>query len=177
MSNSPLSSLLPADSVAEVRAREHVIRYRRAGSGTPVLVLVHPDVRLSPTWSALLSALSDRFRVLVPELDGSVANTSQWITGFLEGLGACTVDVIADDPYWLPAVRLALGDDEQVARVVVVVSESDENVALRSALATGGTSTPIPLLLVGSKVSPQHLIEQVSNFLGAPSASSRVEDC
>ena len=174
MSNTSTSPLLPPDSVAEVRAREHVIRYRRAGSGAPVLVLVHPDVRVSPGWSELLPALASRFRVLIPELDTAVA-PSEWLTGFLEGLGASTVDVIADDPFWLPAVQLALADQDQVARLVVVVSESDDDVSLTSALAAGPRSAAIPLLLVARNVSTPQLVQRVTDFLGAASDRRPVE--
>jgi len=174
MSNSPLSSLLPADSVAEVRAREHVIRYRRAGSGTPVLVLVHPEVRATAAWSELVAALSDHFRVLIPEVPTSCA-APEWLTGFLEGLGASTVDVIADDPLWLPAVQLALSGEDQVARLVIVVSESDDDVSLTSALAAGPRSAAVPLLLVGRKVSTSELVQRVTEFLGAATAARPVE--
>lgn len=117
-----------------------------------------------------MAALADRFRVLIPELPSSCA-APEWLTGFLEGLGVSTVDLIADDPFWLPAVQLALAGDDQVARLVVVVSESDDDVTLTSALAAGPRSAAIPLLLVGRKVSTQELVQRVTKFLGEANAA------
>jgi len=137
-------------------------------------MLVHPGVRSTPAWSELTAALADRFRVLIPELPGS-CTAPEWLTGFLEGLGASTVDVVADDPFWLPAVQLALAGEDQVGRLVVVVSESDDDVSLTSALAAGPHSGAIPLLLVGRKVSAQTLVQRVTEFLGATNATRPVE--
>jgi hypothetical protein len=171
----PLPAARP-ETVAEVRAREHVIRYRRAGAGSPVLLLIDGAERVSPTWMELIDALATRFRVIIPELDAPLPHNAVWLASFLEGLGAVAVDVVADDPFWLPAVQLALGEDELVARLVVVVHDSDDDEPLTSALAAGARSTAIPLILVSNKLPPTDLVDAVTRFLGEGVAPPQVEE-
>jgi len=62
---SPLSH--PAETLAEVRAHDQVMRYRRAGAGRPLLVL-RRATDLDAFWPELDADLVARFRVVTPEL-------------------------------------------------------------------------------------------------------------
>src|SRR5687768_2937389 len=95
------------ESWAEVRAHDQVIRYRRIGVGRPVLVLHSPDDP-DPLWPELLDTLGASYRVIVPDAPERETDVTTWLTGFLEGLGAISVRIVASDRFCMPALELAL---------------------------------------------------------------------
>src|SRR3712207_2802925 len=96
MSNSPISADAPrhAETWAEVRARGHVMRYRRSGTGRTVVAFgstAHPN----PAWPELLDALGAGFRLIVPDPPAAEEDVPCWLSGFLEGLGVSNVRILA----------------------------------------------------------------------------------
>jgi hypothetical protein len=127
---------------AEVRTAGEVMRYCRAGTGRPALLLA-PDLG-GTLWPDVLRWLVARYRVMVPELaaDGVTANR---LVGFLEGLGAADVLLIAAGDYCLPALELTLAAPDQIARLLLV--PDGEPLDGESSAELGSTIREVPVLL------------------------------
>jgi pimeloyl-ACP methyl ester carboxylesterase len=143
------SSVLSHESWSEVRASDHVIRYRRCGAGRTVLVLHHdqPDHRDGWSYAALLEALGGRFRLLMPELPGGAMDVATRVALFLDGLGVADVAVLAFGDLCLPALELALLGGDQVARLALVTEGQAEVPDLDGALVTA-SGQALPLVLI-----------------------------
>ena len=114
-------------NTAEVRAHSLVMRYQRAGTGQPILVL-GADAS-GDLWPELPGLLSDSFRVLVPERDDDMdggAPDARWISCFLDGLGINEVSIVAGGRHCDVALELALGGAEGVRRVVLVPTAEED---------------------------------------------------
>ena len=155
------------ESWAEVRAHNHVMRYRRSGAGRVVLVL-HPadDDGADSLWPELAAALAERFRLIVPEAPADGADVSAWLGDFLEGLGVSGVALVAADRLCIPALELALLDADQIARVVLVPGGPATESGLDGALATTARRTSIPLLVVRRGTPAAEAVPLVMGFLG-----------
>ena len=166
MPNPPTAHRPPPPATwAEVRAHDHVMRYRRSGVGGAVLVLVSPD-RPDSLWPELTEALAARFRVIVPELDAAGASAAVWLADFLEGLGVARVAVVAADAYCIPALELALLDADQLARVVLVPGgDAARASALDGALGASPPQAAVPLLVVRRGLAAAEALPLVTGFL------------
>lgn len=151
---------------AEVRAHDRVMRYRRCGSGYPVLVLCDAACA-NPVVDALRDALGAAFRFLVPDIPGAVEDFAAWLADFLEGVGVGDVAIVAVGELCVPALELALGDGDQVARVVLLPGPPARANAIRGVLATAVRHTAVPLLVVRSPVLDGAALEPVGAFLDA----------
>ena len=166
----------PAESWAEVRAHDHVTRYRRLGTGRAVLLLGAardgatdrgvPDEE-PPLWPELSGAIAARFRLIVPEMPAATAcaDVAVWLADFLEGLGTSGVSVVATDRLCMPALELALRDAEQVARVVLVARGRAEEPGLGGRLATATRQAVVPLLVVRRALPAAEALPLVTRFL------------
>ena len=157
-------SLRAAESWAEVRAHDQIVRYRRSGSGRSVLLL-RSDGTDGTLWPELTETLDRDFRVLVPEIPPD-AQLIRGLTGFLEGLGTARVAVVATDALCFAALELALLDRERVARAVLVPSEHGGLAGLEAALETAGRDLSIPLLVVSSGTPAAMAVARIGAFLG-----------
>lgn len=104
--SSPSSSSLLSDSVAEVRVGELTTRYRRSGSGRPVVVLQPPN-DADASASRLEELLSDRCRVIVPEIPAGVTDVAAWLRDFLDALGIERATVVLPEQLGITALDLA----------------------------------------------------------------------
>jgi hypothetical protein len=135
----------PAETLAEVRAHDQVMRYRRAGAGRPLVVLRGGADAL---WPELDTELASRFRVVTPELSANCADVAAWVRDFLEGVGLDRVTLLAAEPCCLAALELALLDTCRVERLVLVPSGTAGETGLDGTLATTLAGVSVPLLLV-----------------------------
>ena len=150
-----------AETLAEVRAHDQVMRYRRAGAGRPLVVIRgRPDA----LWPELESDLAARFRVLTPELsdDGDVAARAR---DFLEGVGLDRVALLAAEPFCVSALELVLLDACQVERLVLVPSGAAAETGLDGTLATTLAGVTVPLLVVRRGLSSDPAVALVRGFL------------
>ena len=152
-----------ADRWLEVRARDHVMRYRRWGTGPSVLLLAAADAP-DPLWPELLEALGARFRLIVPELSPAEPDPTALLTAFLEGIGTTSAAVVAVDALCVAALELALRGGEQIGRLVLVPDGPVEDTGLEGALATV-TSPAIPLLVVRRRLPAGEALPLVTGFL------------
>jgi hypothetical protein len=114
MSKSSFPESRAAESWAEVRARDQVVRYRRSGMGRSVLVLVPPD-HPDALWPDLLQGLSAAFRLIVPDPPAAERDAAAWLATFLEGLGLSNVGIVAAGCFCIPVLELAFLDADQLA--------------------------------------------------------------
>ena len=113
--SSPSSPVQLTDAVAEVRVGDLTTRYRRSGSGRPVVVLHPPSEVDAETWH-LAELLSGHCRVIVPELPSGVVDAAAWLRDFLDALGIERAAVVVPEQLGIAALDLALldtGRDEQ----------------------------------------------------------------
>jgi pimeloyl-ACP methyl ester carboxylesterase len=162
--SSTISSL--SSPLAEVRAHDQVMRYRRAGQGRPLLVLRAPGAAAG-IWPELDAHLAARFRVITPEIPAGCADVARWLAGFLEGLGIDRVVVLATDPCCLSALELALLDVSQVERLVLVPGGLAGETGLDGTLGTTLEGVTVPLLVVRRGLAPDEALPLVQRFLGS----------
>jgi pimeloyl-ACP methyl ester carboxylesterase len=176
-------ALCPPAAFAEVRARDHVMRYRRSGAGRAVLVLCAGGTTAAgegeslPLWPELPGALAAHFRIIVPEVPAgatAAGDVAALLVDFLDGLGTCGVAVVATDRFCVAALELALLDADRIARVVLVPGGggnsggAGEATALDGALATTARAArPVPLLVVRRATPAAEALPLVTRFLEA----------
>src|SRR5687768_1279732 len=162
-SSSPLQ-VPSSDGWCEVRAHNRVMRYRRAGMGSVILMLGVDS--LVPIWPELPRLLTTQFRTIVPDLPQGVDDAAEWLSSLLDGLGIGGAAVLAAEPYRATALELAVADRERVRQVVLVHDGS------------GAAAIPdpnVPLLLLPRHIEADHALALTSRFLRTanPSPSSR----
>ena len=157
-------SLRAAESWAEVRAHDQIVRYRRSGSGRSVLLLC-PDAATGTLWPELIEALDRDFRVLVPMLPPD-AQLIRGLTGFLEGIGTSRVAIVATDALCFAALELALLDRERVARAVLVPCEGGGLAGLEAALSTARHDLSVPFLVLPLSTGAASAVARIGGFLG-----------
>jgi pimeloyl-ACP methyl ester carboxylesterase len=154
----------PADSFAEVRAHDQVMRYRRAGTGRPLLLL-RSSLEPHPLWAELDDALVGAFRVLTPDVPTAGVDVAVWMRGFLEGVGLERVTVIADDSLCIAALEMVLLNADQVERMVLVPAGTASETGLDGTLATSLAGVAVPLLVVRRGLSASEAIPLLMQFL------------
>ena len=158
------SSTQPAETLAEVRAHDQVMRYRRAGAGRPVVVLRRANGSAC-FWPELEHDLASRFRVVTPELPADCGDIAAWVADFLEGVGLDRVVLVAADPCCLPALELALLRGYQVERLVLVPAGAVGETGLDGTLATTFAGVSVPLLVVRRGLSAADALPMLRRFL------------
>jgi len=161
----PTSTTPPAESWAEVRAHNQVMRYRRAGSGRSTLLL-RPEANAGALWPELTVSLRTSFRVIEPVVPRLVSDAAAWLTDFLDGLGLEQVALVAADELILPALELALLDPERVARLVFVPVDRDGTGRLDLVLASSARGLAAPLLVSPRDTRSGDAVRRVTDFLG-----------
>ena len=170
MSNPSTIPDRPQSTWSEVRAHDHVMRYRRSGVG-PAVLLLHPGEASGALWPELLHVLSASFRVILPDLPEDDSDAAAWLADLLEGLGFTRVAVLAADGFCLPALELALLDADQVSRLVLVPDGCAGETGLDGALATPSRGADIPILVVRRGLPADEALPMVTHFLAGESGS------
>lgn len=169
MSNPQLTTTGVTETWAEVRARDHVMRYRRSGAGPAVLLLGSPECP-DLIWPELVAELRERFRLIVPELSAADGgNPTALLAAFLEGIGMASAAVVAVDTLCVAALELALRGGEQIGRLVLVPDGPVEDTGLEGALATGNRQA-IPLLVVRRSLPASEAVPLITGFLDGGNA-------
>jgi hypothetical protein len=108
---------------AEVRVGEHVTRYVRRGSG-PSVVLLGAESESTPIWRSLVEWLGSDYRITIPQLPSDDTDRSEWLRGFIEGLGLSAFILVASAEFRAAALDLATADDLTVHRLVLLPDPS-----------------------------------------------------
>ena len=154
----------PAGTLAEVRAHEQVMRYRRAGAGRPLVVL-RSAAEADALWPELDAELVARNRVLTPELPADCEDVAAWVAAFLEGVGLDRVVVLAAEPCCLSALELALFNASLVERLVLVPAGAVSETGLDGTLATTLAGVTVPLIVVRRGLDAAVALPLLRNFL------------
>lgn len=121
----------PPEAWAEVRVGDLLTRYRRRGSGQPIVVVADVDELTAPDarWPRIADAMATRGRTFVPAVPAPVraaggdhAAFTDWLFGFLEGLGLEAVTLVAAEPFCAATHAFADAEPDRVTRLVVVAS-------------------------------------------------------
>ena len=139
---------------AEVRVGEHVTRYVRRGSG-PSVVLLGVDAEANPVWEPLAESLARNHRLVIPQPPAHAIDASTWLRGFIEGLGATSLIIIAGSALSAAALDLAAGDELTVRKLVLMADD---------ATAIGSSTSRI--LWLSPESSPTDSLRQIEEFLG-----------
>jgi hypothetical protein len=159
-------SVRAAESWAEVRARDHVVRYRRSGLGRAVLVLIPPD-HPDALWPELLDGLGGAFRLIVPEPPAAEPDAAAWLATFLEGLGVSNVGILAAGCFCIPALEAALAEADQISRIVLVpAGAGGGRPAANGVLETAIREVGVPLLVVRRAQPADDVVPLVIEFFG-----------
>ena len=108
------------DTLAHVRADGTTTRYRRIGTGAPVLLLCEPD---DERYAPVVARLAGRRSVIAPErAEGDVEGwlRVERLTGFLDGLGLARVTVVGLGLAAGPAAALARLHPDRVEALVLL---------------------------------------------------------
>jgi pimeloyl-ACP methyl ester carboxylesterase len=103
---SPSSPAPLPEALAEVRVGDLTTRYRRSGSGRPVVVL-QPAKDAHADWPRLAELLSGHCRVIVPELPAGLTDTAAWLRDFLDALGIERAAVVVPEQLGIATLDLA----------------------------------------------------------------------
>ena len=153
-----------ADSFAEVRAHDQIMRYRRAGAGRPILFL-RSATDEQPFWAELDAALTSAFRVLTPDVPAAEVDVAAWMRGFLEGVGLDRVTVIAEGSLCMAALEMALLNVDQIERLVLVPAGHSSETGLDGTLATSLAGVAVPLLVVRRGTPSTEAVPMLMHFL------------
>lgn len=115
-------------STAVILANGIATPYWRCGSGPVVLALGAPD--------AVALALSEWFRVIVPEVpsDFSDVSTVRWLGGVYEGLGLAEAAIVAVPALREAATGFAQAAPDRVKGVIIADFRTDDITDLRTAV-------------------------------------------
>lgn len=165
-----MATSLPPSSAsgawAEVRAGDRVTRYRRAGTGRVVLVLCPAEADTDPPlWPELAPALARGARVVTPELAHDAPDVVARLLGFLEGLGAADVGVVATGSFRAAALALARRDGGPVARVVLVPAVPDDGEGDEGRTTAVVGAAGVPLLVVARDAPAADAVAHVTRFV------------
>ena len=107
---------------AVVQAGAFQIRYRRAGRGSTVLLVISDEDEALSVW--LFAALGERFRTIAPalppELQGGGGAFEAWLCAVSDGLGLERPGVVAGIAHARALQSLAARDPERLGRLVLL---------------------------------------------------------
>ena len=148
------------DGLEEIALHGHRVFYRTAGSGGPVLVLVHGITSTSATWAKVLPYLGERFTVIAPDLlghgesakprgDYSLGAYASGIRDLLIALGHERATFVGHSLGGGVAMQLAYQFPEHCERLVLVASGGlgREITWLLRAASVPGSELLLPLLV------------------------------
>jgi len=153
---------------AEVRAHDQVMRYRRLGTGRPLLVLeacselpIHPELR---------RALAESHRLVMPELPTGEVHLANWLSDFMEGMGTSRLPLLATEGFFAPALELALLGNDQVARIAFLAEDRGmapypTETHAQGVVDSATTKARVPVLLLRRTQSLSEIVALVRNFL------------
>jgi len=162
----PADALPQAETWAEVRARGHVMRYRRVGSGRTIVAFGSPT-HPQPIWSELLQVLGASFRLILPEPPATDDDVPCWLSGFLEGLGVSNVRLLAIGDLSLPVLQLAVVEGDRIAGVVLMTEGRGWRVEGGGVLERTLEQMTVPLLVIDGSQPADEIVPLVTGFLGA----------
>ena len=153
----------------EVRVGDHVTRYVRRGSGSPVVV-VGANADRNGVWAPLVDALAGSHRLVIPQLPPSEPDMASWLRSFIEGVGLSSVALIAGGRTQTEAISLAAGDDFTIRKLVLVGDSESIGANGASLDSKASTSDSSRTLRVLANWQPGEAVERVQRFIALDGA-------
>ena len=166
MPNLTLELPRPAAEWAEVRANDRVMRYRRAGTGRAIVLLL-VSTPLEAPWPELTASLGSRFRLIFPEPPSADTDVTHWLGDVLEGLGMANIGIVAAERFCIPTLELTLLGLDQVARVVLVPHGPAGEQSVEGALDAATGQALVPLIVIRDGQPVEESVRLITRFLAA----------
>lgn len=164
LASSPPTQSAAANATAEVRAHDRVVRYRRAGSAGPSLLLLAVGSS-ADLWPEFPRLLAERFRLVIPDLPDDAAEAATSFRSLLDGLGCASVDVIAAGRHCDAALELALEGHEGVGRVVLVPDVEDDRDSPINVQPRESSAVTALIYVISRRISVDEAVERVFAYL------------
>jgi hypothetical protein len=138
--------------------------YQHAGRGAPLIFFGPPQ---TPFREALLTRLSQRYRVIAPDLEhpASVATFSIWLREFLQALTPRAAILVASEAWIAQLLSFTVLEPEFTARLVLLLdapAAMDCPDPIDERLANAG----VPVLLTWVHLdNPQAALESIEQYL------------
>ena len=149
---------------AEVRVGDHVTRYVRRGSGSPV-ILLGASVNGGSIWPTLVETLSARHRLVIPETPKTEPDVAAWLRSFMEGIGVSSVVLVAGWRNREPALSLAAADEFTVRKLVLVPDGESNGGNVASIDVEPSMLDADRMLLVPPDSRPGDAIDRIERFI------------
>ena len=151
----------------EIRLGERVTRYRRLGTGRPV-VLLSPAPMAQALWPEVLDAIAARHRIYAPELPTDNGSFGPWLRGFMDGVGADHPSVVAASSLCIPALEYALFDPYRIHSLTLIPDGSVDETGLDGTLGAANGAATLPILVMRREHPAGSAVELVTRFLRQP---------
>ena|SRR5688572_8416467 len=151
----------------EIRLGERVTRYRRLGTGRPVVLLSTAPLA-EPLWPEALDAVAAVNRIYAPEIPQNVAGFGPWLRGFMDGVGAERPSVIASSSLCIPALEYALFDPYRIHSLVLVPDGAVDETGLDGRITTTDGGATLPILVLRREHPAGSAVEMLMRFIRQP---------
>jgi len=88
------------------------------------VVLLGAESESTPIWRSLVEWLGSDYRITIPQAPSDDTDRSEWLRGFIEGLGLSAFILVASAEFRAAALDLAAADDLTVHRLVLLPDPS-----------------------------------------------------
>ena len=151
----------------EIRLGERVTRYRRLGTGRPV-VLLSTAPSAEALWPEAIDAVAAVHRIYAPEIPTNVAGFGPWLRGFMDGVGAERPSVIATSALCIPALEYALFDPYRLHSLILVPDGAVDETGLDGTIGAANGSATLPILVLRREHPSGSAVEMLMRFLRQP---------
>lgn len=150
---------------AVLQENQRSTRYLRTGRGAVAILLLR-SLHVRGLWPSILTELANTHRLIIPEYAWPARDVGAWLRGFVDGLGARHIVLVAGDDLALPAAELALEEPERIGSLVLIPESTNEHMSLASYLSfVQDRHTSAPLVL-GHTMHDFDAVTALRVFLG-----------
>lgn len=154
-----------ARPLCQVHVAGRVINYRRLGAGARPAILLSSEPPEGDMWPSALSLLVLRYRLSAPVMQqGFESDFTALLRGFLDGVGAEAVTLVATGAWCGPALDFAAADQERVERLILIPRDTQYAAPIGEAM---GQTTLFGLVIPRDRAEPAAL-EALSRFIDEP---------
>src|SRR5215831_15043067 len=88
------------------------------------MVLLGAETESSPTWRSLVEWLGSNYRMTIPQVPSDGIDPTEWLRGFIEGLGLTAFLLLAAPELRTAALDLTFADDFTVQKLVLLPDQA-----------------------------------------------------
>lgn len=151
----------------EIRLGERVTRYRRLGTGRPVVLLSTAPLA-EPLWPEATDAVAAVHRIYAPEIPSAITGFGPWLRGFMDGVGAERPSIIATSEFCVAALEYALLDPYRIHSLVLVPDGDSDETGLDGTISAANGAATLPILVLRREHPAGSAVELLTRFLRQP---------